>query len=108
LPNRILRQVRYKQPQQYLEMVEAGTPVIEEHDVTRRDVGFEFMLNALRLNDGVPVALFQERTGFPLTLVESGLQQAEAKGLLVRDHQRIAPTELGRRFLNDLQALFLA
>lgn len=107
-PNRILRQVRYKQPQQYLEMVEAGTPVIEEHDVTRRDVGFEFMLNALRLNEGVPVALFQERAGFPLTLVELGLQQAEAKGLLTRDHHRIAPTELGRCFLNDLQQLFLA
>jgi putative oxygen-independent coproporphyrinogen III oxidase len=107
-PDRILRQVRYKQPQQYLEMVEAGTPVIEEHDVTRRDVGFEFMLNALRLNEGVPVALFQERAGFPLTLVEAGLQQAEAKGLLTRDHRRIAPTQLGRRFLNDLQQLFLA
>ena len=40
-------------------------------------------------------------------LVEAGLQQAEAKGLLARDHQRIAPTALGRRFLNDLQQLFL-
>jgi oxygen-independent coproporphyrinogen-3 oxidase len=107
-PNRILRQVRYKQPQQYLDMVEAGTPVLEEHEVTRRDVGFEFMLNALRLKDGVPVALFQERAGFALTLVEAGLQQAEAKGLLARDHQRIVPTALGRRFLNDLQQLFLA
>ena len=107
-PGRILRQVRYKQPQQYLEMVEAGTPLVEEHDVTRGDVGFEFMLNALRLNDGVPAALFQERAGFPLTLVEPGLRKAEEKGLLVRDHQRITPTELGRRFLNDLQALFLA
>jgi len=66
------------------------------------------MLNALRLNAGVPATLFQERAGFPLTLVESELQQAEAKGLLARDHRRIAPTELGRRFLNDLQQLFLA
>lgn len=106
-PNRILRQARYKQPQQYLDMTEAGTPVLEEHEVTRRDVGFEFMLNALRLNDGVAVALFQERAGFPLTLVEQGLQQAEAKGLLTRDHQRIAPTARGQRFLNDLQQLFL-
>jgi len=107
-PDRILRQVRYKQPQHYLDRVEAGTPVIEEHEVTRRDVGFEFMLNALRLTDGVPVGLFQERAGFPLTLVESGLREAEARGLLTRDHLRIAPTELGRRFLNDLQAMFLA
>ncbi|MEO8136779.1 MAG: radical SAM family heme chaperone HemW, partial [Betaproteobacteria bacterium] len=108
LPNRIFRQIRYKQPQQYLDMIDAGTPLLEEHNVARRDVGFEFMLNALRLNEGVPVALFQERTGFQLTLVEPGLRRAEAKGLLFRDHQRIAPTELGRRFLNDLQELFLA
>jgi len=107
-PDRIRRQVRYKQPQQYLDMIDAGTPVIEEHEVGRRDAGFEFMLNALRLNDGVPVALFQERTGFPLTLVEPALAAAEAKGLLARDHQRMGPTELGRRFLNDLQELFLA
>jgi oxygen-independent coproporphyrinogen-3 oxidase len=107
-PNRILRQIRVKQPQQYLERIDAGTPILEEHDVTRDDVGFEFMLNALRLNDGVPVALFQERTGFPLTTIEPALRKAEAKGLLQRDHQRIAPTELGRRFLNDLQQMFLA
>jgi oxygen-independent coproporphyrinogen-3 oxidase len=107
-PNRILRQVRAKQPQQYLEKAESGDPILEQHEVTRTDVGFEFMLNALRLTDGVPVALFHERTGFPLTLVERGLREAEAKGLLSRDHQWIAPTALGRRFLNDLQQLFLA
>ena len=106
-PDRIIRQVRYKQPQQYLEQAEAGTPVMEAHDVTRRDLGFEFMLNAMRLFDGVPVALFQERAGFPLTLVEAPLREAEARGLIVRDHLRIAPTELGQRFLNDLQQLFL-
>ena len=107
-PNRIVRQLRYKQPQQYLEQTEAGTPMLEEHEVTRRDAGFEFMLNALRLNAGVPVALFAERAGFPLTLVEAGLREAEAKGLIARDHQRIAPTALGQRFLNDLQQIFLS
>ncbi len=106
-PDRILRQIRVKQPQQYLERIDAGTPILEEHDVTRNDVGFEFMLNALRLNQGVPVALFQERTGFSLTVIEPALRAAESKGLLERDHQRIAPTELGRRFLNDLQQMFL-
>ena len=106
-PDRIIRQIRFKQPQQYLDQVESGSPVMEEHDVTRRDAGFEFMLNALRLNAGFPVALFGERAGFPLTLVEPGLREAEEKGLLLRDHLRIAPSELGRRFLNDLQQLFL-
>jgi len=106
-PNRILRQMRAKQPTQYLDAIDAGAAILEEHDVTRADAGFEFMLNAMRLTAGVPVALFQERTGFPLTLVEQQLQHAEAKGLIVRDHLRIAPTPLGRRFLNDLQQLFL-
>jgi oxygen-independent coproporphyrinogen-3 oxidase len=106
-PNRILRQVRVKQPQQYLDSIDAGNAMLEEHEVTRSDVGFEFMLNALRLTDGVAAALFQERTGFPLTLVERPMRDAEAKGLLLRDHQRIAPTELGQRFLNDLQQMFL-
>jgi oxygen-independent coproporphyrinogen-3 oxidase len=51
--------------------------------------------------------LFRERTGFPLTLVESELEEAEKRGLLERDHMNLRPSPLGRRFLNDLQALFL-
>ena len=104
---RIVRQVRYKQPQQYLEQIARGAPLLEDHEVTRAEVGFEFMLNALRLTDGVPVALFAERTGFPLTLVRKELDEAERRGLIERDHERMGPTSLGRRFLNDLQALFL-
>jgi putative oxygen-independent coproporphyrinogen III oxidase len=106
-PVRILRQVRYKQPQQYLEQMARGEPLLEEREVTRAEIGFEFMLNALRLTDGVPVALFAERTGFPLAIVGKELDAAERRGLIVRDHERIGPTPLGRRFLNDLQAMFL-
>ena len=84
-----------------------GAPIAEEHDVSRAEVGFEFMLNALRLTDGVPASLFVERTGFPLTLVRLELDHAERRGLIERDHLYIKPTLLGRRFLNDLQALFL-
>jgi oxygen-independent coproporphyrinogen-3 oxidase len=106
--DRIVRQVRHKQPKQYLEHVTAGTPLQEEGIVTRSDVGFEFMLNALRLTDGVPATLFAERTGYTLALVQRELAAAEARGLIERDPVSIRPTELGRRFLNDLQALFLA
>jgi oxygen-independent coproporphyrinogen-3 oxidase len=106
-PERILRQVRYKQPQQYLEQMARGEPLLEEREVTRGEIGFEFMLNAMRLTDGVPVALFAERTGFPLAIVDKELDAAERRGLIARDHERIGPTPLGRRFLNDLQAMFL-
>jgi len=105
--DRIVRQVRYKQPNQYMEAVEARDPLLEENPVTRADVGFEFMLNALRLTDGVPAALFAERTGYPLAIVQRELATAEARGLIERDPTTIRPTALGRRFLNDLQQLFL-
>jgi putative oxygen-independent coproporphyrinogen III oxidase len=106
--DRIVRQVRHKQPKQYLDQVAAGAPLQEEGTVAREDIGFEFMLNALRLTEGVPSTLFAERTGHPLALVQRGLAVAEARGLIERDPAAIRPTELGRRFLNDLQALFLA
>jgi oxygen-independent coproporphyrinogen-3 oxidase len=105
---RIVRQVRWKQPRQYLEQVGRSAPIAEETTVTREDVGFEFMLNALRLSDGVPAASFEARTGFPLALVGRELALARERGLVERDPTRIQPTALGRRFLNDLQALFLA
>jgi len=105
--DRILRQVRYKQPRQYLDQIAAGEPLQEETQVTRDAVGFEFMLNALRLTEGVPSALFAERTGYPLALVQREIGAAVARGLIEPDPARIAPTALGRRFLNDLQAIFL-
>ena len=104
---RVVRQVRHKQPQQYIEEAERGSPLAEDRTVERNEIGFEFMLNALRLTEGVPVALFAERTGFPLTLVQKPLDEAERRGLIARDHQHIRPTPLGQRFLNDLQAIFL-
>jgi oxygen-independent coproporphyrinogen-3 oxidase len=106
-PDRVLREVRYKQPRQYLEQVAAGTPRQQQTTVTRDDIGFEFMLNALRLEAGVPAALYAERTGYPLASIAPELAAATARGLLDGDPATLRPTPLGRRFLNDLQALFL-
>jgi oxygen-independent coproporphyrinogen-3 oxidase len=106
-PDRILRQLRWKQPRQYLAKIAAGAPLQEETVVTRDDVGFEFMLNALRLTDGVPASFFQERTGYPLAIVSRALDEATRRGLLDADPQRLRATELGRRFQNDLLELFL-
>jgi oxygen-independent coproporphyrinogen-3 oxidase len=106
-PHRIIRQMRYKQPKAYLEHAHAGTAIQEEFEIGRDDLGFEFMLNALRLNAGFEANLFAERTGLTLNAIEKQLNAAEAKGLLYRDFRIIKPTELGRRFLNDLQQMFL-
>jgi oxygen-independent coproporphyrinogen-3 oxidase len=103
----VLRQARFKQPKAYLEAIQNGNPVQEEAEIGRDEMGFEFMLNALRLTGGVAPNLFSERTGMAITAIEKAMDQAEARGLLYRDHQVIRPTELGQRFLNDLQQMFL-
>jgi oxygen-independent coproporphyrinogen-3 oxidase len=107
-PHRVLRQVRYKQPASFIEAAQKGNAVSEEHEIGRADMGFEFMLNALRLTGGFDPNLFGERTGLSITMIEKALNEAEAKGLIYRDFKLIKPTELGQRFLNDLQEMFLA
>jgi len=107
-PHRILRQARYKQPASFMEAAQRGNAVQEEHEIGRADMGFEFMLNTLRLTEGFDPNLFGERTGMSISAITQPLNEAEAKGLLYRDHKLIKPTELGRRFLNDLQEMFLA
>jgi oxygen-independent coproporphyrinogen-3 oxidase len=106
-PDRIVREVRARTPAEYLRRVAEGTQVVERRDVTRDELPFEFMMNALRLADGFDVALFAERTGLPISSAGTPLAQAEAKGLIERDAFRIRPTERGRHFLNDLLELFL-
>ena len=106
-PDRVVRQMRWKQPRQYLECVAAGTPLQDAFELSARDLPFEFMLNALRLTEGVPTSMYAERTGLPLSTATRMIALAADKGLLSPDPARLAPTELGRRFLNDLQALFL-
>jgi len=105
--DRISREMRVKHPERYMEAAERGAPVQEEHAVGADAVGFEFMMNALRLNQGFPARLFEERAGMPLTAVMRELDAAERRGLIERDRARIAPTPLGRRFLNDLLQIFL-
>lgn len=103
----VLRQVRYKQPRAYLEHALKGVPVQEEHCVAAKDLGFEFMMNALRLTEGFSPNLFEARTGLPLVSVLGALDEAERRGLVERSPERIKPTELGRRFLNELLQGFL-
>lgn len=107
--DRILRQARLKNPASWMAQVHQrdGSHLAQSEQVTAADLPFEFMLNALRLRDGVSAASFVERTGLPVAAITPSLARAVKKGLLVDDPTRFKATDLGWRFLNDLQSEFL-
>ena len=105
--HRIVRQVRLRDPQRYMQGALAGQALAQEHEVPHADLAFEFMLGALRLRHGFALADFTARTGLSTASIEPILRQAESQGWLERDWQRVWPTERGFDFLSDLQALFL-
>jgi putative oxygen-independent coproporphyrinogen III oxidase len=106
--HRVLRQVRYREPALYMQQAMKGEPVTQSTEVSRLDLPFEFMLNALRLRGGFDLADFVDRTGLAMTSIQKGLTEAEKLGLIGRDLHRVWPTDRGFDFLSDLQALFLA
>ncbi|HRH85517.1 MAG TPA: radical SAM family heme chaperone HemW [Rubrivivax sp.] len=104
---RIVRQQRWREPARYMVQALAGQPLSQDEPVKRADLPFEFMLNALRLRDGVPQQLFGERTGLPASAIDAAVQAARQRGLLQAEAQRLQASERGFDFLSDLQALFL-
>jgi putative oxygen-independent coproporphyrinogen III oxidase len=107
-PDRIVRQVRWREPATYMDKALAGEACSNEAPVPLDARAFEYMLNALRLTGGFELARFHERTGLTVTAIAKAMDQAEAKGLIQRDLHWVRPTPLGIDFLSDLQALFLA
>jgi oxygen-independent coproporphyrinogen-3 oxidase len=105
--HRVVRQVRYREPQLYMAQAAKGEPVTQHHEIARQDLPFEFMLNAFRLKDGFALTDYMERTGLAMTSLQKGLQEGERLGLIERDFSRVWPTQRGFDFLSDLQALFL-
>ena len=111
-PHRVLRQVRWREPAAYMNNALAGNAVSNQHEVSRRDLPFEFMLGALRLRDGFELVRYAQRTGLPLSSVQATLQQARERGLIEpddadRDSGQVRPSPRGFDFLSDLQAMFL-
>ncbi|MFT0531744.1 radical SAM family heme chaperone HemW [Castellaniella hirudinis] len=107
--NRIIRQARAKMPEAWMRLVHehAGRHIVEQRELGHQDLGFEFMLNALRLRHGVEGGLFIERTGLSLMTLLPAMRRAVDKGLLQPGLDRVQATEQGWRFLNDLQMEFL-
>jgi oxygen-independent coproporphyrinogen-3 oxidase len=106
-PHRVVRQIRYRDPNTYMAQAIAGAAVSQDEEVKRSELPFEFMLNATRLKEGFELTRFIERTGLPMSAIQSKLKQAEERGLVSLDLGWVHPTTRGFDFLNDLQSLFL-
>ncbi len=104
-PTHIVRYAQRKQPRDYLDASKRRD--LKPNMISDEDAIFEFMLNALRLTDGVPIDLFSERTGVALEKISDTLQLAKQKGLLTAETTHLRPTALGKKFLNNLVSLFL-
>lgn len=108
--DRIVREARLRSPESWMRGAAArdGSHLAENRQVGPDELPFEFMLNALRLKEGVAAALFNQRTGLSLAAIARQLEAAVNKGLLDTDPTRLRATSLGWRFLNDLQEIFLS
>lgn len=107
--DRIERQTRQRHPENWMRAALArdASHITQRRQLKTAELPFEFMLNALRLERGVASTLYTERCGLPIASMNKALRLATQKGLLVDDPLRLQATELGWRFLNELQALFL-
>ncbi len=124
-PHRVLRQVRWREPATYMDKALAGQAVSNEHEVARKDLPFEYVLNALRLREGFALEDFCARTGLAPSVLATAVANGRHKGLLepgpeaepsqesalqsprALRPQRVVPSDRGFDFLSDLQALFL-
>ncbi len=107
LPDGIVREQRWRQPARYMQAALAADAVESRHRVVAAELPFEFMLNALRLREGVEAGLFAATTGLGVEVIADRLSRLASDGLLEADPLRLRATELGWRFLSDLQAQFL-
>jgi oxygen-independent coproporphyrinogen-3 oxidase len=105
--DRIVRQVRWREPAMYMDNALAGRAQSNEIAVTPDQLPVEYMMNALRLAEGFELPRFAERTGQSVAVIDEALQRAQSHGLIERDGMRVWPTARGFDFLSDLQALFL-
>lgn len=110
--HRILRTIKHKHPKKYLEVVSSPKPnqnpfCMEQKMIPKDDIAFEFMLNALRLHQKIPFALFEQCSGLKINTIYNELNIACQKGLLKIQDDSIEITENGKRFLNELIQLFL-
>jgi oxygen-independent coproporphyrinogen-3 oxidase len=103
----VVRRWKTRHPKAYLTAPGGAERIGGSGPVAAEELPFEYMLNALRLIDGVPLTDFAERTGRPAVRIANALTRARAKGWLTDDPDRLHTTALGQRFLNDVISEFL-
>ncbi len=103
----VLRRWKVKQPRDYLAKAASPARIGGDDWIAPAQRPFEFMLNALRLNAGFELGWFEARTGLSRDALEPTLSDCIERGWLERQHDRVRPTEFGRRFLNDVMGAFL-
>ena len=104
---KILREVRYAQPDSFMRHALNDSAISQSHLVDREDQAFEFMLNVLRLKDGVSIDILLERTDLTLKDIENAVKKAQSFKLMPNPLNSIVATETGWNYLSDLQELFL-
>ncbi|QDC79652.1 radical SAM family heme chaperone HemW [Candidatus Methylopumilus universalis] len=105
--DKMIRESRYKNPKQYMEHIKTQNMIESETIIYENDLAFEFMMNHLRLIDGFSIQSFEEKTGLNISSINKELKIAIDRKLITMDHEKIKPTLLGQRFLNDLLSIFL-
>ena len=103
----ILRRWKVKNPRDYLAKAGSAERIGGDDPIIEANRPFDYMLNALRLVEGFTLADFESRTGLDRNNIARELDTAVLRGWLQRDAERLVPTELGRRFTNDVIGLFL-
>ena len=103
----ILRRWKLKHPTAWMAAAGSAQAIGGDDRIDADRRPFEFMLNALRLAEGFALALFEARTGLPRAAIAAALARAQALGWLALEGEHVQPTELGRRFNNDVVSLFL-
>ena len=103
----VTRQSRLRVPQGYMRAAGSAAVIAEQKTLGEQDRILEFMLNALRLKNGVPLSRFSARTGLAPARVKAQVDAARADGLLEHDPARLKATQKGARYLNDLLQYFM-
>jgi len=104
----VTRTAKVKLPRSYLERAARSDSFGSTEPVATAQLPFEFMLNALRLNEGIAITEFEQRTGMTRDALAAPLARARERGWIEAGELRLQPTDSGRRFLNDLIELFIA